>query len=980
MSPLGRRRIRPPFQLTIRASIFLGFALMCAFTAGLGYASALMIRRSAALVVGTFDRSLMSIDYARAAAADFSAMQTGFLRLRLATSLSQQKEREAELDVLAKTFYEDLDISSTRSQSARARRAAATVKNAVDGWQRSRGDIDAQLPLPEVLAELDGYSKIVDHQIDLLINLTAGDGFLYRQQALRSISTESELDIGFTFAALLLSALVTWLVAKRISGPVSSASAIAALIARGDLDVAIPEGRHDELGDLLRSMSIMRDSIRKMMQTEVSQRRSAQARLVDAIENSREGVLLVDTAGRIVVSNSPLAGFFGDLNELLAPGASLAKLIRAVAQTKVIEESRQELDALPWSAAHDAPGTVEIGLLNGNWLRVSWCPTREGGLVAFFSDITQSRIREAQLTQTNLWFDAALTNMSQGLCVYDSDARLKIVNARFRDIYNLSADQIPIGSTIENVLTTLLSSIDGTSLAVEDTRAIRERIARRTVFARQHELTDGRVIAFSHRPISDGGWVLTYEDVTERHRSEARISFMARHDSLTTLPNRALFGERLEQALAGLENGGVFSLLLVDLDRFKEVNDTHGHPIGDTLLRVVARRLLACARDEDTVARLGGDEFAFIGTGVRDAYDAGQLAARIIQTVSQPFVINGYSLEIGASVGIVVANADNRDADDLLRDADIALYAVKKDGRGSYAVFTPDMETARQARRLLEHDLLQSLAEGQMELLYQPKVALADGRIRGFEALLRWNHPTRGVIMPSDFIWLSEEIGFIEKLGAWILHQACRDAALWPYTVKVAINVSPVQFRSGQLIRHLEVALTDSGMPASRVELEVTETTLLHENEATLATLRAMHALGARIVLDDFGTGFASLSYLRSFPFDRIKIDRSFVKDFGLRNDADAIIRAIVGLGKSLRIPVTAEGVETEEQLALVRAEGCDEAQGYLISEPIPAADVPALVARLTQPVAGAASRADDGKTGLTTYAPPEGNRAACPR
>lgn len=979
MPPFGRRRINRPIQLTIRASIFLGFALMCAFTAGLGYASALMIRRSAALVVGTFDRSLMSIDYARAAAADFSAMQTGFLRLRLATNLSQQKEREAELDVMAKTFYEDLDISATRSQSVRARRAAETVKNAVDGWQRSRGDIDAQLPLPEVLAELDGYSKIVDHQIDLLINLTAGDGFLYRQQALRSISTESELDIGFTFGALLLSALVTWLVAKRISGPVSSASAIAALIARGDLDVAIPEGRHDELGDLLRSMAIMRDSIRTMMQTEVSQRRSAQARLVDAIENSREGVLLVDTAGRIVVSNSPLAGFFGDLNELLAPGASLAKLIRAVAQTKVIEESRQELDALPWSAAHDAPGTVEIGLLNGNWLRVSWCPTREGGLVAFFSDITQSRSREAQLTQTNLWFDAALTNMTQGLCVYDSDARLKVVNTRFRDIYNLSADQIPIGTPIETVLATLLSSIEDNGLSVDDTRAIRERIARRAVFAQQHELTDGRVIAFSHRPISDGGWVLTYEDVTERHRSEARISFMARHDSLTTLPNRALFGERLEQALAGLEHGAAFSLLLVDLDRFKEVNDTHGHPIGDTLLRVVARRLLACARDEDTVARLGGDEFAFIGTGVRDAYDAGQLAARIIQTVSQPFVINGYSLEIGASVGIVVANADNRDADNLLRDADIALYAVKKDGRGSYAVFTPEMEIALQERRLLEHDLLQSLAEGQMELLYQPKVALTDGRIRGFEALLRWNHPTRGVIMPTDFIWLSEEIGFIEKLGAWILHQACKDAAHWSYTLKVAINVSPVQFRSGQLIRHLEAALADSGMPASRVELEVTETTLLHENEATLATLRAMHSLGARIVLDDFGTGFASLSYLRSFPFDRIKIDRSFVKDFGLRNDADAIIRAIVGLGKSLRIPVTAEGVETDEQLALVRAEGCDEAQGYLISEPIQAADVAALVARLT-PVPTASAPADGIKTGPAPYAAPAENRAACPR
>jgi diguanylate cyclase (GGDEF)-like protein len=721
----------------------------------------------------------------------------------------------------------------------------------------------------------------------------------------------------------------------------------------------------------------MRDSIRAMMQAEVSQRRSAQARLMDAIENSREGVLLVDTAGRVVVANSPLAGFFGDLHGRLAPGTSLARLVRALTRTKLVEESRRAVEAMPWSSAHDAPGTVEIGLLNGRWLRVSWCPTREGGLVAFFSDITLSRSREAQLKQTNLWFDAALTNMSQGLCVYDSHARLKIANPRFREIYSLSADQIPAGTSIETVLSMLDSFSQDISRSAGNTKEIRARIASRTVFARQHELADGRVIAFSHRPISDGGWVLTYEDVTERHRSEARISFMARHDSLTTLPNRAFFTERLDQALAALELDGSFSLLLVDLDRFKEVNDTHGHPIGDALLRVVAKRLLACARDEDTVARLGGDEFAFIGIGHRDARDAEQLAARIIQTVSQPFVIDGYRLEIGASIGIAVATSYNCESDDLLRDADIALYSVKKEGRGSYAVFTPDMETALQSRRALEHDLLQSIADGQMELLYQPKVALSDGQVRGFEALLRWNHPTRGVIMPDAFIWLSEEIGFIDKLGAWILRQACKDAARWPYALKVAINVSPIQFRSGQLMQHLEEALLETGVPAARVELEITETALLHENETTLATLRTMHALGVRIVLDDFGTGFSSLSYLRSFPFDRIKIDHSFLKDFGLRSDADAIIRAIVGLGKSLRIPVTAEGVETNEQLELVRAEGCDEVQGYLISQPVPATEVPALVVMLTAKRAEAMTRSDAVQAERPPYAPPAGNMAA---
>ncbi|MDR3529985.1 MAG: EAL domain-containing protein [Rhodopila sp.] len=979
---IGLRRIGSASYLTIRASIFIGFALMCVFIGVLGYSSAQMIKRSAALVVETFDRSLMSIDYARAAAADFSAMQTGFLRLRLATTAARQKEREAELEVLAKTFYEDLDISATRSQSARAKRAAQTVKNAVDGWQRSRNDIDPQLPLSEVLANLDVYSETVNHQIDLLINLTAGDGFLHRQQALRSIQTETEMDIAFTLAALLLSAIVTLVLTKRISGPVSAASAIAARIASGDLDVAIPEARRDELGDLLRSMSIMRDSIRAMMQAEVSQRQSAQARLMDAIENSREGVLLVDTAGRVVIANSPLAAFFGDLNEQLAPGASLSSLIQALVRTKLVEESRLAIDALPWSSATDSPGTVEIGLLDGRWLRVSWCPTREGELVAFFSDITLSRSREAQLKQTNLWFDAALTNMSQGLCVYDSDSRLKVVNARFRDIYNLSADQIRIGTTIESVLSLLGSYKKDTSRAAQDSQAIRARIATRAMFAQQDELADGRVIAFSHRPISDGGWVLAYEDVTERHRSEARISFMARHDPLTALPNRALFGERLEQGLAALEQGGSLGLLLIDLDRFKEVNDTHGHPIGDALLRLVAQRLLACSREGDTVARLGGDEFALIGTSLSDADDAKQLAARIIQTLVRPFAIEGYRIEIGASVGIAMATNSDCDSDTLFRDADIALYSVKKEGRGSYSVFTPDMESALHARRVLEHDLLQSVANGEMELAYQPMVALNDGQIRGFEALLRWNHPTRGRIMPDEFIWLSEETGFIDKLGAWILRQACKDAVQWPEPQKIAINVSPVQFRSGKLIRYLEEALRDTGVAPSRVELEITETTLLHENEANIATLRNMHALGVRIVLDDFGTGFSSLSYLRSFPFDRIKIDRSFVKDFGLRNDADAIIHAILGLGKSLRIPVTAEGVETYEQLELLRVRGCDEVQGHLISKPIRAGDIPALAASVAATLAAATVTSDGGLGGQAdrpAYSPPAGNKAAWP-
>jgi diguanylate cyclase (GGDEF)-like protein len=725
MSAIGLRRTAPTGQLTIRASIFLGFALMCVFTAALEYSAAKMIAQSATAVSDTFDRSLASIDYARAVATDFSAMQSGFLRLRLAMGSARQKEREAELGLLARTFYADLDISETRSQSVQARRAAETVRNAADQWQRNGNDLDPQLPLQEVLAGLDADAGAVFRQIDQLVSLTASDGVLYRQQALQSVQGETERDFGLMVAALLLSAAVTWMMARRISGPVSAASTIAARIASGDLDVVVPVGRRDELGDLLRSMATMRDSVRAMMQEEVAQRRSAQARLMDAIESSQEGVLLVDPSGRIVVANAHLAGFFGDLHEHFAPGASLSKLVNVLARTKLVDESRQTIDALPWSSGGEAPGTVEVGLLNGRWLRISWCSTREGGLIAFFSDITLSRIRVAQLKQTNLWLDAALTNMSQGLCLYDGDARLKVANARFREIYSLAVEEIPPGTTLDTVLSILdaviLDTATGASVGVAEREAIRGQIATRTPFARQHELLDGRVIAFSHRPIADGGWVLIYEDVTERHHTEAGISHIARHDKLTDLPNRALFGERLAEAVAALDHGSSFSLLIVDLDRFKAVNDTYGHPIGDALLRAVGRRLLACSHDgdtvaRDTVARLGGDEFAIVAAGLGSAQDAEQFAGRIIRTLAEPFAIEGYRLEIGASVGIAIATQTGCEADGLLRDADMALCSAKKAGRSSYALFTPDMAMELQARRFLEHDLLQSLADGQMEL------------------------------------------------------------------------------------------------------------------------------------------------------------------------------------------------------------------------------------------------------------------------
>jgi diguanylate cyclase (GGDEF)-like protein len=951
----GAPAAKPAAVLTIRASILGGLALMVLFTAAIGYFSLRTIRQSAVLVVEIYDRSLMSIDYARAAGADFGGMQAGFLRRRMITDPVLRAAAVAHCGELADAFFEDLGISAERSQSARARAAAERVRIAARGWLDSQEAIGEPMPAPEVLARLDSFSATVDHQLDLLINLTAGDGFLYRQQALRSIAIQTRVAIGFTLSALLFSGLITWFLNRRISGPIAAASAIAVRIAYGDLNVAIPTGRRDELGSLLRSMASMRDSIGRMMAAEVSQRRSAQARLMDAIHSTQEGVVLLDGVGRVVVTNDPIQAFFGPVDERMPPSFSIADLLRNLARSRLSEEARLAVGAQAYATDDDRPGAMDLPLADGRFLRVSWCRTGEGGLVAFFSDVSQSRQREALLAQTNLWFDSALTNMSQGLCVFDSTPGLKVFNSRLCEIYRLPRTALMPGMTFAEVFALLhagapsrLPSLGRAAAGqAPDMKALEAAIAGRTMLEHLQLLGDGRVIAISHRPISDGGSVLTFEDVTERQRSEARISFLARHDALTSLPNRMLFTERLDEALAGLGSGQDFNLLLIDLDRFKEVNDTHGHPVGDRLLRVVADRLLGCSRRHDTVARLGGDEFAIIQAAADGSAELAseELARRVIASIGKPFAIDGAWLDIGGSVGIVNAPAHGKEAETLMRCADIALYSAKEAGRNDLRLFTPRMDEARQQRRQLEAELLLSLSEGQMELFYQPIVSLRSLALTGFEALLRWHHPTRGLMMPGDFIGLAEETDFIERLGSWIMLQACTDAALWPEHLRLAINVSPVQFRSGKLVLFLGECLRRSGVAAHRLDLEITETALLHENEATRGMLRDMHAMGAKIVLDDFGTGFSSLSYLRSFPFDRIKIDRSFVMDLGQRRDSGAIVRAILALGASLGMPVTAEGVETDEQRETLRAAGCDEAQGYLFSRPAHAGSLERLIA-----------------------------------
>ena len=451
------------------------------------------------------------------------------------------------------------------------------------------------------------------------------------------------------------------------------------------------------------------------------------------------------------------------------------------------------------------------------------------------------------------------------------------------------------------------------------------------------------------------GWVATHEDITEQRQAEIKIEYMAHHDALTGLANRALLNQRLESALDRVTAPEMLAVHHLDLDQFKAVNDTFGHAAGDKLLKIVAERLRALVRDSDTNARMGGDEFVIVQVPIAEAAEATLLAQRIIAAISEPFDLDGHRAVIGTSVGIATNPGEAPSPDKLLRNADLALYRAKDHGRGTFRFFEPAMDLQVQTRRVMEQDLRRALPAGEFELYYQPVVDLASNEISGFEALIRWNHPKHGLVAPAAFIPLAEEIGFIIPMGEWVIRQACATAARWPGELRVAVNISAAQFRNSGLLQVIIGALSASGLPPTRLEIEITETVLLQNRETTLAALHQLRALGIRIAMDDFGTGYSSLTYLQSFPFDKIKIDRSFVKDIDRNTGSLNIVRAVAALASGLGMTATAEGVETHGQLAQIVAAGCNEMQGYLFSQPLPAGEIEELF--LSQPEARKASR-----------------------
>ncbi|HET9902646.1 MAG TPA: EAL domain-containing protein [Xanthobacteraceae bacterium] len=550
-------------------------------------------------------------------------------------------------------------------------------------------------------------------------------------------------------------------------------------------------------------------------------------------------------------------------------------------------------------------------------------------------------------------FDAALNNMPHGLCMFDAGGRLDVANTRLAQILGLDPQALERGLTVEQLIgrcidagVILPTSADNVRLEIE------RRLAQKSEGKLVVEIQDGRTLDFTFQRMDNGGSVVLVEDVTERRTAEAKINHLARYDTLTGLPNRTFFRAQMDRILAGRRRIDEFALLFIDLDEFKQVNDTLGHPCGDALLCAVAQRLQALIRSSDFVGRFGGDEFVVLQVPITRPEEAASLARRIVNSLSEPFDIEGHHIVVGASVGIAVAPDDGADADLLFRNADMALYRAKSEGRSGWRFFEAEMNVKTQARRSLELDLRNALANDHFEVHYQPILNLKRRRISSCEALVRWRHPERGMVSPAEFIPVAEEMGLIVAIGNCVLRKACMECARWPDNVRVAVNLSPLQFKRGNLVTAIREALAESGLAPSRLEIEITESVLLQDTESTHVVLKQLRELGVRISLDDFGTGYSSLSYLHSFPLHKVKIDRSFLQDIVSNERSRTLLRGVAQLSAELGMSVVVEGIETEEQLALVLAEpSISEAQGYLFSRPVSGRDVRTLLYATASPM-----------------------------
>jgi diguanylate cyclase (GGDEF)-like protein/PAS domain S-box-containing protein len=669
----------------------------------------------------------------------------------------------------------------------------------------------------------------------------------------------------------------------------------------------------------------------------ITEARKSHERLRQAVDMLPQGIVILDPEGRYVLWNKQYSEIYSKTADLFAEGARLEDTLRVgVARGDYPEATGHEDE---WIAErlkklHEPGKRHEQTLSDGRVILIEERRTDDGGVVGLRVDITELKQREASF---RLLFDGNPVPMI--VCALD-DERILGVNDAAVVHYGYSRAEF------EKLKLRSLQAFDSEPPWTTD-RSTEEQAARTW----KHVKADGalidlaiysRELTYDERPAV----LLALMDITERKRAEARLAFMAQHDGLTGLPNRNLLRQQVDEMLAHTRRStDKVAVLMLGLDNFKAVNDTLGHAVGDKLLRGVAKRLRSTLREEDALARLNSDEFAIAQSGLTRPEDAVMMAKRLLEAIADPYLLDGHSVVIGASIGIAMAPRDGDDSEKLLKSADMALSRAKADARGTFAFFEAALDAKAQSRRKIEVELRDAIQNDVLRPYYQPLVDLQSGRITGFEALVRWPHAERGMVSPAEFIPVAEETGLINPLGGLMLRRACLDAATWPDDVRVAVNLSPLQFRSGNLLSMVTDALKHSGLPPRRLELEITETLLLEKSAQVLATLHALRALGVRISMDDFGTGYSSLSYLRSFPFDKIKIDQSFVRGLGANRESQAIIRSIISLGKGLGVIITAEGVETEAELSCLRAEGCDEGQGYLFSKARPNAEIISLLA-----------------------------------
>ncbi|MBR0794431.1 EAL domain-containing protein [Bradyrhizobium jicamae] len=675
---------------------------------------------------------------------------------------------------------------------------------------------------------------------------------------------------------------------------------------------------------------------RAQAEAAIAEASKSNERLREAIDILPQGIVFLDAEGRYILWNKKYAEIYKRSSDLFEHGARLEDTIRIGVERGDYPEAEgreEEWVAERLQKMYQPGERHEQTLADGRVVLIEERLTSDGGIVGLRVDITELKQREASF---RLLFDGNPVPMI--VCALDGERILGVNDAAIAHYGYARAE-------FEKLTIRSLQAFDA-ELPWALGRSSDEQAARTW----KHVRADGTLIdlAIYWRQLMHGdqpAMLLALMDITERKRAEARLAFMAQHDGLTGLPNRNLLRQKMDELLLHTRRSSdKVAVLMLGLDNFKAVNDTLGHGIGDRLLRGVAKRLRSTLRDEDALARLNSDEFTIVQSDVVRPEDAVLLARRILEAIGEPYLLEGHSVVIGASIGIAMSPGDGEDSEKLLKSADMALSRAKSDFRGTFSFFEAEMDARAQSRRKIELDLRDAIQSEGLRPYYQPLVDLGSGRITGFEALVRWPHPERGMISPGEFIPVAEETGLINALSGLMLYRACKDAAQWPDDVRVAVNLSPLQFRTGNLLPLVTDALKQSGLPARRLELEITETLLLEKSSQVLATLHALRALGVRISMDDFGTGYSSLSYLRSFPFDKIKIDQSFVRDLGSNRDAQAIVRSIISLGMGLGVTITAEGVETESELSCLRAEGCHEGQGFLFSRARPNAEVVSLL------------------------------------